>query len=199
MAAGSNSPRRTDSAIRRGVRYFRATAIGQGQGQGQLGIARGHLFRVLHKGLNVLVQSPAFPDHLEAHVLLMKFGDLGFQIAPQQPHQVADFLFRTPPVFGRETEQRQIIHAKPASRLDDLTDGLRTLPVPRDARQPTAFAQRPLPSMMMATCFGGGISAEELVISGKASYRRTGQTCMMSFSLSASDVSTLATYSSVSF
>ena len=76
----------------------------------------------------------------------------------------------------------------------------RRCPSPRG--RPRAAAQRPLPSMMMATCRGTSKSSIGAFGSGSVfdiPSRRVAQTVMISFSLAASSLSTSAIVSSVAF
>ena len=94
--------------------------------------------------------------------------DLLLERAQEQLHQDRDFVGRAPPVLAREREQRQELDVAldageddRAHRLDARADGRRRAAACR------CFAQRPLPSMMMATWRGtardSGMSRVELV------------------------------------
>ena len=101
--------------------------------------------------------------------------DLAAQVVAQQAHQVADLVGRPAPVLGREGEQRQVPDALARAGLDRAPHRLGAAPVAGDRRQAAARAQRPLPSMMIATCAGGG-GGDRVLMQGSAGTRMRHQT-----------------------
>ena len=100
-------------------------------------------------------------DHVEADVVLEQRRQLRAQVALQQQHQRAHLGRRPLPVLDRERVEREHARAPaaPRSRATSRTDSM-------PARWPSTRgrcrrpAQRPLPSMMMATCRGSAIGLD---------------------------------------
>lgn len=72
----------------------------------------------------------------------------------QQAHQCLDLFFRTIPVLGRESVQRQIFQSELSDRIHNLTDRNDAFLMPEATVFPFALAQRPFPSIIIATCRG---------------------------------------------
>ncbi len=72
-------------------------------------------------------------------------------------HDRRDLLGRTSPVLCREGIERQIFHAATHSGLNGGTHRLDAGDMPLVTLLPSCVAQRPLPSMIMATWRGMGI------------------------------------------
>ena len=145
---------------------FRAPAIGQRDRQVHPVVVAGQGLGVADHRRDIGGEPIAFADDPQPHAVAVQFGDLAAQIMPQQPHQRLDLILWPLPVLRREAEQRQIGNPEFARR--DQTSGAPRRR-PADGRQsrgrPRACAQRPLPSMMIATCRGrrGGGAAERLI------------------------------------
>jgi hypothetical protein len=76
---------------------------------------------------------------------------LGAQELREQPHQDPDLVPRPLPVVRGEGEETQGADAEIRRSLDDAANRLRARAVPGRPRESLEPAQRPLPSMMMAT------------------------------------------------
>ena len=99
------------------------------------------------------VGQPVAPaDHLQPHALVGEAPQVAPQVLAQQQHQHLDLERRAPPVVGREREQRQRADAEIGRGLDHAAHRLDAFAVTGAARQAAPLAQRPLPSMMIATC-----------------------------------------------
>ena len=68
--------------------------------------------RLLHSNFNHLVnigrQPVEITDETQSNALLMELFQFVAQVKSEQPHERADFTFGPPPVFRRETKQREI-------------------------------------------------------------------------------------------
>ena len=113
---------------------------------------RDGLLQVLLHGLR---QPVDLADDLQPHVVLVQLRRLGLEIVDEIFHQRVHLVLGPVPVLDRKRVEREILDAQFARGADDgarrfraLRDGLRC------AAGPRCFAQRPLPSMMMATCRG---------------------------------------------
>ena len=131
---------------------LRPRAIGQRDGQIEPCVRLGVAFGCRQIGLDIGIEPAAVADEAQAYAGLLQFGDLRPQITPQKAGQVHDLAGRAAPVLTAERIDGQPGDAGSGSppqpcagRRGSLPDGPAMRGRPRD------FAQRPLPSMMMAT------------------------------------------------
>ena len=97
----------------------------------------------------------ALADDLHPDAVLVQFGEIAADEQLQQAHQVADLGLRPRPVLRREGVDGQPGDADVAGARAPSCAAPRRRRDGRPARgRPRAFAQRPLPSMMIATCAG---------------------------------------------
>ena len=117
------------------------------------------------------VEARRVADHLEADAVLVELRDLLLERAQEQLHQDRDLVGGAAPVLAREREQRQDIRRRArCTRGRSRAPPRRPCGGRRRAAACRCFAQRPLPSMMIATCRGtrgrSGMSRVELVNMG---------------------------------
>ena len=121
-----------------------------------LSLCAGARLGVVDDAGDIGLQARAFADDAHAHAFARQPVQIARHIEPQQIEQRAHFLGGPAPVLGREAEHRQIAHAQFAGGLDRAAQRFDALRYDRTcAAVRAACAQRPLPSMMMATCAGG--------------------------------------------
>ena len=127
---------------------------------------RGPCQRVIDQIGKIGTKTPIVADHPQPHILARKFVEIVADEEPQQPHQIADFALRPPPILRREGVEREDVdphrpapHALRAAPPPPRLGGLRGVAGKR------FFAQRPLPSMMMAT-WRGTASPPPISVSG---------------------------------
>ena len=105
----------------------------------------------LHPLQQRLGDAVAAADEAHPHALVAQLGRLALDPLGEHPHQARDLLGRARPVLGRERVDGQLLDAEldgvAQPRLDDVGAGL----VAVERRQPACSAQRPLPSVMIAT------------------------------------------------
>ena len=85
------------------------------------------------------------------HALLGEVGQLPVDRLREDLHQVGDLVGRSRPVLGREGVDGERLDPEVDRRLDGAPQRPRALAVALRDGQPRASAQRPLPSMMIAT------------------------------------------------
>jgi len=95
----------------------------------------------IHQPAQLFVQLDAITDKPNPHVLFDELLHFLKDIAPKQAHQSGNFDLRALPVFGRKRKNRQVFDVIFRAGLDDFTYTTRT----------GVVAQRPLPSIMIAT------------------------------------------------
>jgi hypothetical protein len=116
----------------------------------------------------------------------VQIRDLAAQRLEEQRHQHADFLFGPPPILAAECKQRQVFDTVPRGIFDDPAHGLHPRTDFTPERCPAwrgserLRAQRPLPSMITATCRG------MFDLAGDVGSDPDTQTSMSSLSFSAS-------------
>ena len=91
---------------------------------------------------------------MRTRTLLVQFGEIVADEAAQQAHQLADLVGRPRPVLRAEGEDRDDTDAEFARRADGTPQRLDAAAMSFARGKPRAAAQRPLPSMMMATWRG---------------------------------------------
>ena len=128
-------------------------AVIEGDDERETVVAAGQIFRLLQQTANIRIEIVAFADDADADIVLVQIGQIVADEAAQQPHQVADFD------GGRdqfsELKEKIVRTEMPVAAARTV---LRKASTPRrwpsTRGRPRAAAQRPLPSMMMATWRG---------------------------------------------
>ena len=156
MSGGSSWPRlHFLGNAAHGVHDFNAAAVAQRHDERQpvvFGKRRDGFLQML---LHVFRQAVDLADDFEPHVVLVQLRRLGFEVMDEIFHQRVHLVLGPVPVLGRKGVEREIFDAQFARGADDDARGFRALRGgPRCAAGCRCFAQRPLPSMMMATCRG---------------------------------------------
>ena len=157
MASLFRSPRAAASAmLARRPHDLVAAAIVEGDDEVQRAVVRGQRLGLFEQARADVRREPvALADDLHPDAVLVQFGKIAADEKLQQPHQVADFGFRPRPVFRRESVDGQPGDAEcRRPREPSCAAPRRRRDGPATRGRPRAFAQRPLPSMMIATCSG---------------------------------------------
>ena len=146
-----------------GIHDFNPAAVAQRHDERQavvLGKRRDGFLEML---LHVFRQALNLADDFEPHIVFVQLRRLGFEIVDEIFHQRVHLILGAVPVLGGKGVKREILDAEFARRADDVR-----APIPRPRRWPSTrgsprcFAQRPLPSMMTATCCGSEALASAL-------------------------------------
>ena len=90
----------------------------------------------------------------QANVVLVDVGKFAFQIFAEQAHQEIDFGLGAAPIFQGEGVEREARELQAGAGFDDVARGFTPARCPATRGRWRRCAQRPLPSMMTATCSG---------------------------------------------
>lgn len=93
-------------------------------------------------------------DDVELHVVFLEFQEILAQVTLHEIHDVRHFFIRALPIFRRKGIDRQDLDAQVVGSDDDALERIGTGAMAVTAGRPLRLAQRPLPSMMMATWRG---------------------------------------------
>ena len=97
-------------------------------------------------------------DRLEPNIFSTSSGVFSLQKTLEQVHQCKNFALRALPVFRRKGIEGEELDPQIAAAFDAGAHRVGAFLVAFDPGQSALFAQRPLPSIMMATCRGTALS-----------------------------------------
>ena len=137
------------------IHQFGACAVIERQGQHHAGIARGRIPRPCHLFLHRRREFMLPSDVFQPDIVLVEGGNFRLQIAAEQAHQEIDFAAGTllPVLFRKRVQGQPGIPMRAAVSTVERTD-VTPARCPAMRGKWRRCAQRPLPSMMMAMCFG---------------------------------------------
>ena len=143
----------------RGLHDVPAPAVVGGDGQGQARVARGPRFAGADQLADARLERRGVADHAQADAVLVELGDFLLEARARKAASASRPRRRGRRQFSLEGEQRQELDAAgdAGATVERTASTPRRWPATRGRRR--CLAQRPLPSMMIATCRGAGRGA----------------------------------------
>ena len=137
-----------------GVDDLQPAAVVDRQAETHAGVGGAQVDRLLHFALHGFGNIAPAADDADADVLLHDRGALFDHVLLEQVHEKLELALRPLPIFARQAVERQLLDIQPGTFLGRAAHAGHAAAVPLNARQTLGWAQRPLPSMMIATCLG---------------------------------------------
>jgi len=134
-------------------------------------LAQGH--RLVDFPPHVFGNALAAADHADADIVLADRSPLLDHVLLEQVEEEFQLLLGAFPILAGEAVQCDLFDAQPSTLLGDAPHRLHAVAVPSILGSPWRWAQRPLPSMMMAMCrgilSGGMLSSATFALVGEKS------------------------------
>ena len=157
-----------------------------------------------------MLQPLPVADDPHANIFAVQFRKVTPDEGFQKPHQIAHLGFGPTPVFRREGKEREIAYSAIAGRAHGLAHGLHTAAMPHHARKTALLCPASIAIHDDGDVLGYGgtcrrrhidpVTGQRGIKTNKIQvYRERYQTCMISFSFSASKRSISEIVSSVIF